>query len=134
MSLWIYLSWIFHINGIKTLCGLFAWLLSLSIMFLRLIQVVYRYGYFLFMAELYSIVCTDHNLFIHSSTEELKFLCRGHHSQEEQGVQRASKVTPVSGTTFLFQEASWPFCHILENFGPRTFVSFIFFLLSFNQE
>ena len=61
-----YSFWIFHINGItqdETSC---IWLLSLSIMFSRFIQVVagISTSFFFFLTEYYCVVCVYHNLFI----------------------------------------------------------------------
>ena len=48
----------------------YDWLLSPRIMFSRFIHVVTRIRTsFLFMAELYSIIWTDHNLLVHSPAD-----------------------------------------------------------------
>lgn len=65
-SLWIYLIWTFHINGILW----HGWLLSFNVTFSRFVHVViWIRTSFHFTAEWPCIVWTGHILFIHSSLD-----------------------------------------------------------------
>ena len=68
LSLWSCLFWTFHIKGIIQHVTFCVWLLSLGIMFFRLIYAVaFIRTWFLSMAESYCSVWRDHGLLIHSS-------------------------------------------------------------------
>ena len=51
LSLWIYLLWMFNVNGNHAICGFCVWLLSLSVMFSGFIHVVAVSVLNAFMAE-----------------------------------------------------------------------------------